>query len=145
MKFSEFLTLFKQGKVGARSHMKNLLEMALVDGHFDDTEMDLLKSIAKRNNISESQLKEIQANMEGIEFEVPQDDDMKFSQLYDLVKMMTIDEYIDQEESKLSVIFAKKFGYDAAQAEEIVTSIAGMIQSGLDFKETKKRVNNLFV
>jgi len=141
MKFSEFLTLFKQGKVGAKSHMKNLLEIALVDGHFDDTEMDLLKNIAKKHNISESQLKEIQSNMEGIEFEVPQDEDVKFSQLYDLVNMMTIDEYINQDEAMLCVIFAKKFGYDNSKAEELVNSMAGMIQSGVDFKETRKRVD----
>ena len=59
MKFTEILSLFKQGKGTARSHMKNLIEMAAVDGNFDTSEHDLLKSIAKRNNISEGHLKEI--------------------------------------------------------------------------------------
>ena len=59
--------------------------MAAVDGNFDDVEYDLLKSIAKRNGISEWQLKEIRKNPNHIKFEVPTDANEKFHQLYDLV------------------------------------------------------------
>lgn len=73
MNFKELLGLISQGKGTAKSHMKNLIEMAAVDGNFDAVEYDLLKSIAKRNNISESQLKEIKQNPEQVVFEVPKD------------------------------------------------------------------------
>lgn len=53
MGIGEILNLFRSGKASAKSHMKNLIEMAAVDGNFDNVEMDLLKVIAKRNNISE--------------------------------------------------------------------------------------------
>jgi hypothetical protein len=62
MNISEILNLFRQGKGTAKSHMKNLIEMAAVDGNFLDIEYDLLKTIAKRNSISENQLKEIRQN-----------------------------------------------------------------------------------
>ena len=38
MKISELIGLFKEGRTTAKSHMKNLLEMAMIDSHFDDNE-----------------------------------------------------------------------------------------------------------
>src|SRR5687768_14121762 len=101
MNFSDILSLFKQGKGTARSHMKNLIEMAAVDGNFDLVEYDLLKKIAKRNSISESQLKAIRENPSKVNFQVPSDKKEKFDQFYDLVHMMSIDNSVHQEEMKL--------------------------------------------
>lgn len=140
MNFSDILNLFNQGKGTARSHMKNLIEMAAVDGNFEDIEYDLLKTIAKRNGISENQLKEIRKNPEGIKFEVPSDTKQKFHQLYDLVHMMSIDNAIHDEEAKLSVLFAIKFGYPRMNVKELVDTIRLNIENGQTHEETMKRV-----
>ncbi len=141
MNFSEILNLFRQGKTGAKSHMKNLIEMAAADGRFDGVEYDLLKAIAKRNGISDSQLKFIQANSEDVLFEVPQDAGEKFHQLYDLVHMMTIDNEIHQEEVKLCNLFAIKFGYPKEKADGLIEAIQGNIKHGNDYAETMTRVS----
>ncbi len=140
MNFSDILNLFNQGKGTARSHMKNLIEMAAVDGNFEDIEYELLKTIAKRNGISESQLKEIRKNPEGIKFEIPTDKHEKFHQLYDLVHMMTVDNAIHDEEAKLSVLFAIKFGYPRINVKELIDTIRLNIQHGQSHDETMKRV-----
>ncbi|MEZ4973692.1 MAG: hypothetical protein R2820_10305 [Cyclobacteriaceae bacterium] len=140
MNFSEILNLFKQGKAGAKSHMKNLIEMAAVDGHFDETEYDLLKVIAKRNNISEGQLKSIQANPSTVKFEVPKDEGERFSQLFDLVHMMTIDNEVHHEETKLCNLFAIKFGYPKDKVNDLIVAIQGNIKHGQDPEETMRRV-----
>ncbi|MFZ6012809.1 MAG: hypothetical protein ACOYXT_20860 [Bacteroidota bacterium] len=140
MNFSEILNLFRQGKTGAKSHMKNLIEMAAVDGDFNDVEYDLLKSIARRNNISESQLKEIRKNPHHIAFEVPKDKTEKFNQLYDLIHMMSIDKNIHQEELKLCDLFAVKFGYPRDNIKSIIESVRLNIQHGNDSREAMKRV-----
>ena len=44
MGIQEILNLFHSGKATAKSHMKNLIEMAAVDGNFDQIEFDLLKT-----------------------------------------------------------------------------------------------------
>src|SRR5687768_15464380 len=119
MNISDILNLFSQGKGTAKSHMKNLIEMAAVDGNFEDIEYDLLKTIAKRNSISENQLKEIRQNPGGIKFEIPADRKLKFHQLYDLVHMMTVDNSIHDEELKLCNLFAIKFGYNRDQVREL--------------------------
>lgn len=120
--------------------MKNLIEMAAVDGHFDTVEYDLLKVIAKRNNISEGQLKSIQANPTQIKFEVPSNASEKFSQLYDLVHMMTVDNDVHQEEAKLCNLFAIKFGYPKEKVDDLIEAIQGNIKHGQDAEETMKRV-----
>ncbi len=140
MKMTDLLGLFNQGSASAKSHMKNLIEIAAVDGQFLDLEYDLLKSIAKRNGISEGKLKEIKSNPGGIEFDVPADPKVKFQQLFDLVHMMSVDKSVHAEELKLCNLFAIKFGYKREIVGELVNTIRGNIQNGQSVGETMKRV-----
>ena len=141
MKFSKFLELFKEGKVGAESHMKNLIEMAMVDGHFDNSEKKLLNDIAKKYGVSSVQLKSIEENPNSIEFEIPIDETQKFEQLYDLVHMMVVDGYIDRDEIKLCGVFARKFGYEESKSNELIDAVANNIKNGQSLKDTKRRVD----
>jgi uncharacterized tellurite resistance protein B-like protein len=140
MNFTDIIGLFKQGKGTARSHMKNLIEMAAVDGNFDLIEFDLLKKIAKRNNITESQLKAIQGNTASISFQLPNDRKEKFDQFYDLVHMMSIDNSIHQDEMKLCNLFAVKFGYSRDRVNELIISIQSNIKNNQSHTETFKRI-----
>lgn len=143
MNFLDILSVFRNGKGSAKSHMKNLIEMAAVDGNFDDVEYGLLKSIAKRNGISESQLKEIRSNPGGIQLEIPTDKKEKFHQFYDLVHMMTVDNAVHNEEKKLCSLFAVKFGYPRPRIEELIELIGANIRNGQGHDETMRRVEML--
>lgn len=140
MNFTDVMSLFRQGKGSAKSHMRNLIEMAAADGNFAEVEFNLLKSIAKRNNISEAQLKEIRNNPGSVQFEVPADKQEKFGQLFDLVHMMSIDASVHEEERKLSNLFAIKFGYPKNKVEEIIQVIHLNIKNQQSPQETMKRV-----
>lgn len=144
MKFTEILNLFKQGKSSASSHMKNLIEIAAADGHFDEVEYSLLESIAKKNGISSSKLASIKAHPEKIEFEMPESDSEKFNQLYDLVHMMVVDKEIHNEEMKLCNLFASKFGYKKEKINELLTTIQGNIENGNDAADTYSRIQWMF-
>lgn len=139
MNFSEIISLFRQGKGTARSHMKNLIEMAAVDGNFMEIEFDLLKKIARRNNISDNQLQSIRKNPDGIQFEIPSNKMERFHQLYDLVHMMSIDSDIHDEEMKLCNLYAIKFGYDRTRVKELIETIKANIENGQTHEETMKR------
>lgn len=143
MNIQEILNLFHKGKTTAKSHMKNLIEMAAADGNFDQIEYDLLKKIAKKNNISESQLKDIRANSSGIKFELPTDKIERFHQFYDLVHMMSVDESIHPEEMKLCSLYALKFGYPRQRSAELIDTIQSNIKYGQSPDETYKRVELL--
>jgi uncharacterized tellurite resistance protein B-like protein len=143
MGISEILSLFRKGKATAKSHMKNLIEMAAVDGNFDQIEYDLLKKIAKKNSISESQLKDIRNNPHGITFELPADKTERFHQFYDLVHMMSVDNQIHPDEMKLCDIFAVKFGYPKAKSHDLIDAIRSNISNKQTADETLKRVGFL--
>ena len=140
MSFKDILDLFRQGKATAKSHMKNLIEMAGIDGRLASEEMSLLQTIAAKNGISPSRLEEIRSNPGNITFEVPKDEHEKFNQLYDLVHMMVVDKDIDPEEVRLSEIFAGKFGYDHATIPGLINTIKGNIENGSDVGKTFERV-----
>jgi uncharacterized tellurite resistance protein B-like protein len=140
MNFKEILNLFRQGKATARSHIKNLIEIAAADGNFGLDEQQLLRSIARRNNISDNQLKTIHNDPASIRFEVPKDETEKFHQLYDLVHMMSIDKNIHSEELKLCELFAIKFGYRKESIRELVESIRLNIENKNNPDETFKRI-----
>jgi uncharacterized tellurite resistance protein B-like protein len=123
--------------------MKNLIEMAAADGHFQDVEYDLLKKIGKRNGVSEKQLQEIRSNPTAVAFEVPKDNKEKFHQIYDLVHMMSIDEQIHSEERKLCNLIAIKFGYKRGIVDDLIDSIRSNIKNGISHDEALKRLEML--
>ncbi len=143
MNIQELLNLFHKGKATAKSHMKNLIEMAAVDGNFDQIEYDLLKKIAKKNSITESQLKDIRNNPHGIRFELPANGEERFHQFYDLVHMMSVDNNIHPEEMKLCDLYAIKYGYSKNRAHELINTIQSNIKHGQTSDETFKRVTML--
>lgn len=139
MKFSEILNVFNQGNTTAKSHMKNLIEVAAADGSIDVVEYDLLKSLAKKYGISESKLTEIRNNPGKVAFEVPTDEKEKFYQMYDLVHMMGVDNDVYDEEARLCLIFAVKFGYPRATVNNLIDTIRMNIANGQKYDETMKR------
>lgn len=143
MSIQELLGLFRKGDATAKSHIKNLIEMAAIDGNFDQIEFDLLRKIAKSNNISESQLKSIRDNPQGIKFELPTDRMERFQQFYDLVHMMSIDSRVHADEMKLCDLFAVKFGYPKNKSAELITTIRLNIENGHSVAETYKRASML--
>ena len=119
--------------------MKNLLEIAIVDGNFDDSEMNLLKKLAQKYNIPEAELRKIQDTQSDIEFEIPEDEDEKFEQFYELVNMMTIDRHIYDEEINLCVIIGKKFEYN--NVHDVVQAMIQDIKNGLPMENTRNSVD----
>jgi uncharacterized tellurite resistance protein B-like protein len=140
MSFREILELFKQGKATAKSHIKNLIEIATADGRYAPEEDDLLLRIANRNGISAKRIAEIKANPGAIVFEVPKDDKEKFTQIFELVHMMIVDKDIHPEEARLCEIFAGRFGYQKAGIRELIETIKQNINHGNDAEETYTRV-----
>jgi uncharacterized tellurite resistance protein B-like protein len=140
MQLGEILGLFRQGKATAKSHLKNLIEIAASDGSVREPELTLLKQIAKRNKISEQELSRIQGNPGSVPFTLPDDKTERFMQFYDLVNMMVIDKAVHEEEKKLCNVFAVKFGYPSGRAGELVSAISDNIKNGQPAGETMKRL-----
>ena len=140
MTFREILDLFGQGKATAKSHIKNLIEIATADGKFAEEENDLLTRIAARNGISRSRLDEIRSSRGSISLEIPKDDKEKFRQMYELVHMMIVDRELHPEEARLCELFASKFGYRKNGIRGMIDTIRNNIENGNDVAQTHERV-----
>lgn len=140
MNVTDIIDLFKIGKATAKSHMRNLIEIAAADGGLGSEEQRLLEYAALRNNISTSELNDIQGDLSKVRFEVPRSERDKFYQLYDLVHMMSVDKNLHHEEVRLCEIFAIKFGYRKEVVREMVEMIRQSIEKWTGPKETMQTV-----
>jgi uncharacterized tellurite resistance protein B-like protein len=94
--------IFKSDKDGIRkSHVKNLVTVALADGQLSPEEWELLVSIADRLGITERETDNIKNNPDDISFIPPKKYDEKVQQIEDLVAVMTIDREINEKEVDL--------------------------------------------
>jgi uncharacterized tellurite resistance protein B-like protein len=140
MNINDVTELFKLGKATAKSHMRNLIEIAAADGGLGIEEQRLLKYAAQRNDISSSDLQEMQQNPSNVKFQVPGSDREKFNQLYDLVHMMSVDKNIHVEEQRLCEIFAIKFGFRKEIVREMIDLIRENIEKWIGPEETMRAV-----
>ena len=122
------------------SHLKNLWEVAMSDGHIDDREVKLLYQIADRHGVGRGRVNKIKKNMNEIDFFKPDNDQERFDQIYDLVMMMMADSEIDENEMRVCNKYAEKLGFDKRIVDELVYSISSNITVGNNPEETKERI-----
>ncbi len=140
MSFREILDLFRSGKTTAKSHIKNLIEIASADGRYAKEEDELLIAIAARNGISRKRIEEIRSNPQPTAFELPKQERERFEQLFDLVHMMIVDKEIHPEEARLCELFASRFEYPKPAIKGIIDTIRHNIGNGNDAAKTHERV-----
>ena len=135
------ISLFKKDDPAIKSHIKNLLEVAMSDGHFDETEYDLLLKIAKRHKVGKPFIEKVRKIMDSVEFVMPKTDAERYDQIFDLITMVMADGAIDHNEIRVCNKYAEKLGFDKRVVEELVYSISSNISMGHTIEETKKRIN----
>jgi uncharacterized tellurite resistance protein B-like protein len=98
----ELFNIFKTDQDGIRrSHIKNLISIAMVDGHLDPEEWELLTSIARVLGMSPEEIAHIKNNPDSVQFVAPRKYEEKVEQIHDLVAIMTIDGQINAKELDL--------------------------------------------
>lgn len=123
----DILKIFKSDKEGIRrSHVKNLVSVAMADGRLDIDEWKLLMTIAKRLGMEEEEIKFIRSNPDQISFVPPRKYEEKVQQIRDLVSVMTIDHIINQKELELCKKISLKLDILPQMVDEILeTSHSG--------------------
>jgi len=120
----DLLKIFKTDHEGIRkSHVKNLISVAMADGHLDEFEWELLVSIARALGMEESEIINIKNNTEDISFIPPKKFEDKVTQITDLVAIMTIDGQISPRELELCKKISVKLDVLPQMVDEIVNNI----------------------
>jgi len=121
-----FSSIFKADKEGVRrSHVKNLIEVALADGHLATEEWNLLVFIAAKFDMSEHQIKEIKDNPDSVSFVIPKTYEERVLQIEDLLMVMAVDHEINSSEVKLIKKIALKSDVLPQLVDELVSKIRG--------------------
>jgi uncharacterized tellurite resistance protein B-like protein len=117
----DILKIFKSDREGIRrSHVKNLVTVAMADGRLDIDEWKLLMTIAKRLGMEEEEIKLIRSNPDQVSFVPPKKYDEKVQQIRDLVAVMTIDHIINQKELELCKKISLKLDILPQMVDEII-------------------------
>ena len=134
-----------KNKVSTKSHVKNLVELAKIDGHYDPREDILLNEIAKRDSVNRAFIKKVENGSDNIELQIPEAEDLRFKQFYDLVKMMLADDMVHELEMQLIRSLGMKFGYKKEYLDELIDSIIQNIKNGHEAMEAKERVKWMLI
>lgn len=91
------------------SHLKNLMVLAMADGHIALEEEHLLIAMAHQLGLNENIVQEIKSDFDNIEFKLPDLYEDRIEQLNDLLTLMTIDGSADSSEIDLFKKVAGRF------------------------------------
>jgi uncharacterized tellurite resistance protein B-like protein len=103
-----------------KKHIKNLVALANSDGFMHEDERALIYRLGEKYGLKEKQVaKIIEANKE-INLYVPERDDEKMDQLFDLLQMVYADGVVDDSEITFCKDVVSKFGYKDALVDKLL-------------------------
>lgn len=94
-----------------RSHFRNMVGLAMVDGEFEENEKQLLVRKGLEMGLTESDVKAVLNAPDQVQFVVPKDPSSCVAQLQDLIMAMKVDGVIKDEEKLFIVRCAKRLGF----------------------------------
>ena len=106
-----------------RSHLKNLVAIAKLDGVITDDEYKFLLNVGKKVGVSESEIKKMIEKTSNIEITKPETVEIALDYIYDLVLMTMADGVVDEKEIDLTIEIAEKMGLDPKTSAIIVRKI----------------------
>lgn len=109
-----------------KSHIKNLLALAKIDGHMHDKEEALLYKIGKRYGLKDRQVKQLVDTDEVFKIVVPDNHNDKMNLLYDLILMVYADDVVDKHEIEFCEQAVKEFG----MKKELVSWLLTLFKKG---------------
>ena len=121
-----------------KSHFRNLVALAKVDGHFHENEEALIYVLGKRYALREKQLREIINETLPEEAFIPADRFNQLDQLRDLVNLMLADGRVDDREMKFCKEIASNYGFKSQVIEELIGLVEEEPFSGSTWQENRE-------
>ncbi len=119
-----------------KSHFKNLVMLACVDGDFDDNEKDFLINTGLRWGLTQRQVMTVLKNPDSVSQVIPKDPEKRLQQLTELVVMIMADGVIEQIEVDFVQTLAVEMGFRASDVERMIVAIIEAVK-----EESKPAVN----
>ncbi|MCF6278838.1 MAG: TerB family tellurite resistance protein [Flavobacteriaceae bacterium] len=127
-------------------HFANIVKLALADDIITEGEQRLLDRMARRLEISEDEYKNILKNPEKYPTNPPVDYDKRIERLYNLTKMIFVDNEVVGNEASVMRKIAIGLGFPTDNAEKVVDEAIHLTMNDNDlegFTKAVKRVNKI--
>ncbi|MCG8306074.1 MAG: hypothetical protein MI975_01700 [Cytophagales bacterium] len=120
---SLFSVFNKNEEAKNKSHIKNLLEVAISDGELDDRELELIISIAAKFDIPRKEVISIKEHHREIQFIPPSSYSAKVKLMEDLVSVLLADKKIEEEEINICKELAVRLKLNTAVVDDLINSV----------------------
>ena len=90
------------------TYLRNMYLIAMADGKIADEEAQLLKDMAQKMGINETEQLEVKMNAKEQGFFVPDDNQERLKHLEYIIQMMMVDQEIHEKEYNLCLSYAQK-------------------------------------
>lgn len=92
-------SFFEHQKLSFRkNYLRNLIQLASVDGHLDESEVAVLYEIGKQRNLKDWQIDELLKEKDHFEVFIPESFLNKMNLLYDLMRLIYADGVVEDSE-----------------------------------------------
>lgn len=120
-----------------KSHLRHLVRLAKADGLLHKNELDYIKKIGKKNDLTDVEIKSVIENPTSVDIVIPNNDNDRFDQIFDLVQMMMKDDVVNDEEMEFCEELANRLGFRKVIVGVLVAKLQRGIDSGLSKDEIK--------
>jgi uncharacterized tellurite resistance protein B-like protein len=125
--------LFESEKSQKRkSHLRNLVALAKLDGVVSREEYNFLLKIGERAGVKASAVKDMISRTATVKVTKPDNNLDRFEIIYDLIAMSLADGHMDEDEIDYCVDFAARLGFRPAISGVLVRKVATDMLNGLD-------------
>ena len=140
-----FSNLFTRGfNSRNQDHFASIVRIAFSNNVISQEEKDFLDRLAHKLNISKETYLKIFKNYKSHPINPPISKEARIERLYDLVRMVYIDDIKDTDQVKLlnKIVIGLGFGTDIAS--KVVSSSLELVCNKVDFDAFKKEMNSIF-
>jgi hypothetical protein len=109
-----------------KSHFANLCQLALADAFVTKDELEYLNKLCAHFNLNKEDFDYIMDNAYSIPFYAPKSSMERLEQIYDLVRMVLIDESIDERKVLLCIGVAEKLGFKAHIVGDLIKALVNV-------------------
>ena len=139
-----FSDLFDSGfKKRNEDHFAAIVRVAMDDGVISEEEKAFLNRLARNLNISEAEYKTILKDYQSHPINPPISYDHRLERLYDLVRMVHVDQIKGDSEHKLLNKIGVGLGFHAVNVRYIVDKALTLVNNGVDLDTFIQEIKNM--
>ncbi len=120
-------------------HLQNLVALAEADGKLHADEIDLLNKIGKHYGLKKNQILEIFREQKNAEQKIPVNFDQKINQLFEMVKLMMVDNIVDEKEMEIATEMAENLKFKKEVINKLIELNQKKSLSMWEWEEFKTR------